>query len=66
MAVSTNHNLGGRVIYLRLYLIDIVRKIIGRFRVIVPFKLQVREVSTMALFSLDLPHLGYYDLDNSC
>ena len=39
MAVSANHNLGGCVIYLRLYLIDIVRKIIGGFRVIVPFNL---------------------------
>ena len=37
MAVSANDNLGGRVILLRLYLIDIVRKIIGGFRVIVPF-----------------------------
>ena len=38
MAVSTNHNLGGHVILLRLYLIDTVRKIIGGFRVIAPFK----------------------------
>ena len=38
MAVSANHNLGGCVIYLRLYLIDIVQKIIGGFRVIVPFR----------------------------
>ena len=29
MAVSANHNLGGRVIQLRSYLSDIVRKIIG-------------------------------------
>ena len=37
MAVSTNHNLGGHVIQLRSYLIDIIRKIIGGFRVIAPF-----------------------------
>ena len=39
MAVSTNHNLGGRVIQLRSHLSDTVRKIIGGFRVIVPFKI---------------------------
>ena len=37
MAVSTNHNLGGRVILLRLYLIDIVQKIIGGFQGYGPF-----------------------------
>ena len=37
MAVSANHSLGGHVIYLRLYLIDIVRKIIGGFQGYSPF-----------------------------
>ena len=37
MAVSANHNLGGHVILLRLYLIDIVRKIIGGFQDYGPF-----------------------------
>ena len=38
MAVSTNHDLGGCVILLRLYLIDIVRKIIGGFQGYSPFQ----------------------------
>ena len=39
MAVSANHNLGGCVILLRLYLIDIVRKIIGGFQGYRPFQM---------------------------
>ena len=39
MAVPPNPELGGCVIQLRLYLIDMVRKIIGGFRVIGPFTL---------------------------
>ena len=42
MAVSANHELGGCVIQLRLYLIDIVQKNYrGDFRVIGPFNIFV-------------------------
>ena len=39
MAVSANHNLGGRVIQLRSHLSDTVQKIIGGFQGYSPFPL---------------------------
>ena len=63
MAVSANHNLGGCVILLRLYLIDIVRKIIGGFQGHSPFHSHRRRIFTSTcarLVETSLPPWGPY------
>ena len=56
MAVSTNHNLGGCVIWLTSYLIDM--KITGGFRVIAPFTAMYTCPLVLFVATVTVPYLG--------